>query len=224
MVIKVGILELDMNKLMTSGTGIFMIGAAWLIFWLGPAFFLFEKDPRWGHNFAIPIVFMTVGLAYHFRTIACDTVAVFSVFIVTIPTLLALWSWETALILAILFFGVVILIYLVERKAGEIINPGPRLKIWLKIHLLNFSYIGLLHMPLIFFISRWSNPDPFSTYLPAEHDIPTAVFNAMLFVLIPLAVMERYVQMLGGYAVSKIGFVWSILMIMIPLLVIGILG
>ena len=69
-------MKLEMNKLMTSGTGIFIIGAAWLLFWIGPAFFLFEKDPRWGHNFVIPIVFITVGLASHIRTIACDLVAV----------------------------------------------------------------------------------------------------------------------------------------------------
>jgi len=217
-------MKLEMNKLMTSGTGIFIIGALWFIFWLGPAYFLFEKDPRWGHNFAIPIVFMTVGLASHFRTIACDLVAVICAFVVTIPTLLALWSWETALILASVFFGIEILLYLAERKVGEIIKPGPRLKVWLKIHLLNFSYIGLLHMPLIFFISRWSNPDPFSTYLPEEHDIPTTIFNAMLFLLVPLAVIERYVKMLGGYAVSKIGFIWSVLMIIIPLIVIVVLG
>ena len=217
-------MKLEMNKLMTSGTGIFIMGTAWFLFWLGPAFFLFEKDPRWGHNFVIPIVFMTVGLASHIRTTACDLIAVISAFVVTIPTLLALWSWETALILACIFFGIEIFLYLVERKAGEIINPGPRLKVWLKIHLLNFSYIGMLHMPLIFFISRWSNPGPFLTYLPVEHDIPTTIFNAMLFVLVPLAVMERYVKTMSGYAVSKIGFAWSVLMIIIPLVVINLVG
>ncbi|VVB50884.1 Uncharacterised protein [uncultured archaeon] len=217
-------MKIDLDKLMTSGTGIFIMGAAWLLFWLGPAFFLFVKDPRWGHNFVIPIVFMTVGLASHFRTIACGLVAVISAFVVTIPTLLALWSWETALILAVVFFGIEIFFYFFERKIGEVINPGPRLKVWLNIHLLNFSYIGLLHMSLIFFVSRWSNPGPYSTYLPAEHDIPTTIFNAMLFVLVPLAVMERYVQTLGGYAVTKIGFIWSVLMIVIPLVVINVVG
>ncbi|VVB87686.1 Uncharacterised protein [uncultured archaeon] len=212
----------DLNKWMTAGTGIFIMGALWLLFWLGPAFFLFVKDPRWGHNFVIPIVFMTVGAAYHFKSIACDFVAVISAFVVTIPTLLALWSWETALMLAGLLFGIEIILYLVENKVGEIINPAPRLKAWLMIHLLNFSYIGLLHMPLIFFISRWSNPGAFATNLPEEHDIPTTIFNAMLIVLVPLAAMERYVKTLGGYAVTKIGFIWSVLMIIIPLVVINV--
>jgi hypothetical protein len=220
--ITMGTMKPDLNKIMTVGTGIFLIGLMWFLFWVGPAFFLFEKDPRWGHNFAIPIVFMTVGCAYHFRSIACDLIAVISAFVVTIPTLLALWSWVTALALASLFFGTIIFLYLIERRFGEVINPGPRLKVWLKIHLLNFSYIGLLHMPLIFFISRWSNPDPFSTYLPVEHDISTTIFNAMLFILLPLAVMERYVKTLGGYSVSKMGFMWSVLMIIIPLIVINV--
>ncbi len=57
----------DMDKLMTSGNGILILGVAWLLFWLGPAFFLFEKDPRWGHNFALPITFITAGLASHTR-------------------------------------------------------------------------------------------------------------------------------------------------------------
>lgn len=216
-------MKLDANKMMTVGTGIFLIGLIWFVFWVGPAYFLFEKDPRWGHNFAISLVFMTVGLAYHFRTIACELIAVISAYVVTIPTLLALWSWVTALILASLILVFIIFLYLIERKIGEVVNPGQRLKIWLKIHLLNFSYIGLLHMPLIFFISRWSNPDPFSTYLPVEHDFPTVIFNSMLFVLVPIAVMERYVKTLSGYSVSRMGFTWSILMIIIPLLVINVL-
>jgi hypothetical protein len=216
-------LKFERDKMMTAGTGIFLLGVAWLLFWLGPAFPLFEKDPRWGHNFVMPMVFMTIGLAYNFKTLACELIAVTSAFLVTIPLFLALWSWRIALILAILFFGIIIILFLIERAMGEVLNPRPRLKAWLKIHLLNFSYIGMLHMPLIFFISRWSNPDAFSIYLPMEHDIPTTIFNAMLFVLVPLAAMERYVKTFGGYVVTKVGFIWSIIMISIPILLINIL-
>jgi hypothetical protein len=59
----VGFFKLDFNKVMTAGNGILIMGIAWLLFWLGPAFFLFREDPRWGHNFAIPITFITAGLA-----------------------------------------------------------------------------------------------------------------------------------------------------------------
>jgi hypothetical protein len=31
-----GSLKIDLDKVMTSGNGIFIIGIAWLLFWLGP--------------------------------------------------------------------------------------------------------------------------------------------------------------------------------------------
>ncbi|VVB86513.1 Uncharacterised protein [uncultured archaeon] len=215
-------MKFETDRAMTAGNGILLIGIAWLIFWLGPAYPLFEKDPRWGHNFVIPIIFITVGLAYNSKKISCQLAAVLSSFIVTIPTLLAIWPWNISLLVASGFLVIVIIFYLAEKLRGiEIFNPNPRLKAWLSIHLLNFSYIGIGHMSLIFFVSRWSNPDPFLGNLPVEHDIPTSIFNAMLFILIPFAVMERYVKTLGRFAVSKICFLWSMLMIIIPLLFIN---
>lgn len=222
--VKVGPLRIETDKVMTAGNGILILGLAWLIFWLGPAFPLFEEDPRWGHNFVMPIIFITVGLAYNLNKLSCQLAALFASF-VTLPTLLAIWPWDIALYIAAVLLGAVILLYSIERMRGiDVLNPNPRLKAWLMIHLLNFSYIGLLHMPLIFFVGRWSNPDPFLHYLPAEHEASTTIFNAMLFILIPLAAMERYVRRLGGFAVSKAGFIWSMLMIILPLLSIGILG
>ncbi|MCZ7357572.1 MAG: hypothetical protein O8C66_12280 [Candidatus Methanoperedens sp.] len=213
-----GTLKLELDKAMTVGTAFLLIGIAWLLFWLGPAYPLFEKDPRWGHNFIIPIVFITVGLAYNLRKLSCQLITVISAFVVTIPTMLAILPWDTGIIIAIAFLIVVVILFLVEKGGTELMHPNPRLRAWLSIHLLNFSYIGLAHMPLIFFVTRWSNPAPFLNDLPVEHDIPTTIFNAMLLVLIPLAAMERYVKTLGGFAVSKLCFAWAILMIIIPLL------
>ncbi len=45
-------MKLDMDKLMIAGNGILILGAAWLLFWLGPAFFLFKEDPKVG-NFQV---------------------------------------------------------------------------------------------------------------------------------------------------------------------------
>jgi len=210
-----------MDKIMTAGSGIFMDGVLWLIFWIGPALPLFEADPRWGHNFAFPILFITVGLAYHFRKISCQLVAVFASFL-TIPTSLAMWSWAEATFASIALLIVTIILYLVERNRDvELINPKPRLNAWVKIHFLNFAYIGLAHMPLIFFLVRWLNPQPFLNYLPVEHELTTSAFNLMLLVFVPLAAMERYVKKLGGLDVSKLCFAWAILMIIIPLIIIG---
>ena len=67
------------------GSGVLELGVAWLIFWLSYAFPLFKVDLRWGHSFAIPMIFITVGLAYHFRRLSCQLVAAFASFL-TVPT------------------------------------------------------------------------------------------------------------------------------------------
>lgn len=218
------VLKTIIEKFMNVGTGILIQGIIWLIFWLIPAYSLFEADQRWGHNFAIPIIFMTVGLAYIIKKISCQLIAVFASFF-TIPILLAFWSWDVGTIISGIFFIIVILFSLIERtRETELLNPKARLKAWLKIHLLNFSYFGLAHMPLIFFLVRWFNPDPFLAYLPVEHHASTSTFNAMLLILTPIAVMERYVKKIGRIQVSKVGFIWTILMIIVPLLAIAIFG
>ncbi len=167
---------------------------------------------------------MTVGLAYITKKISCQLIAVFASFF-TIPILLAFWSWDVGTIVSGIFFIIVILLSLIERtRETELLNPKARLKAWLKIHLLNFSYFGLAHMPLIFFLVRWFNPDPFLAHLPVEHHASTSTFNAMLLILTPIAVMERYVKKIGRIRVSKVGFIWAILMIIVPLLAIAIFG
>ncbi len=214
----------DIDKLMTAGNGILILGAAWFLFWLGPAFFLFEKDPRWGHNFALPITFITVGLAANIRIISCQLSAVISAFMV-VPTLLAFWPWNIATIIAATFMGVFLILYFIERvREKELIDPNPRFKAWLKIHLLTFAYLGLAHMTLIFYLVRWSNPGAFTDFLPAEHEVSTSIFNGMLLLLILLAILERFVGKVGELHVAKAGFIWAILMLMLPLLSISILG
>ena len=217
-------MKLNIDRMMTAGNGILILGIAWLIFWLGPAFFLFEKDPRWGHNFAIPITFITVGLASNIRIISCQLAAVISAFFI-VPTLLGFWGWNIATIISCVFLLNFLILYLIERgRETELIVPNPRLRTWLKIHLLTFAYLGIVHMTLIFYLVRWSNPDSFTDVLPAEHEISTSVFNAMLLILVILAIIERFVHKLGGFQVAKAGFIWSMLMIIIPILSIMILG
>ncbi|MFW9881699.1 MAG: hypothetical protein ACFFG0_52200 [Candidatus Thorarchaeota archaeon] len=212
------------GKYLTAGTGILIIGITWLLDWLGPAFFLFEEDSRWGHNFAIPILFITVGLAYNINKISCQLTAVIASYL-TIPILLGFWRWDTGTIVAIIFLIIFLVFYLIERfKKSELINPNQRLKAWLKIHAMTFAYIGLVHMSLIFFFVRWLNYEAFTAYLPIEHHYSTSIFNAMLFVLTILAIMERFVKQMGSVSVKKAGFAWSILMIIIPLISIGVLG
>ncbi len=97
-------MKVEIYKYMNSGNGVLILGILWLIFWLGPALFLFTEDSRWGHNFAIPILFVIVGLAYNVDKNSCQILAAVASFM-TIPTLLGFWSWYTATIVAIVFLA-----------------------------------------------------------------------------------------------------------------------
>lgn len=213
-----GSLAFSKDNVMTTHTGIGILGILWLVFWLGPAFSTFMADSRWGHNFALPLTFITVGIAYHFRMISCQLTAVIAAFLI-VPGLLAFWPWYIASLIAVTLLIMVLILYSIERgRETELIKPNQRLKSWLKLHLMTFAYIGLAHIPLIFFLVRWSNFESFADYLPMEHSVPITIFNGMLIVLVVLAIMERFVKKVGRFEVTKVGFVWSILMIMIPLL------
>jgi uncharacterized membrane protein YraQ (UPF0718 family) len=220
----VGYLKIDYDNLMTAGNGILILGIAWLLFWLGPAFFHFREDPRWGHNFAIPVTFITVGLASNTRIISCQLIAVISAFFI-VPTLLAYWSWAVATMISGGLLGIFLILYFIEKgRENELIVPNTRLRTWLKIHLLTFAYLGVAHMTLIFYLVRWTNPDAFSKFLPLEHEISTSVFNAMLIPLVILAILERFVKKIGIFQVAKAGFIWAVLMMVIPLISINLLG
>jgi hypothetical protein len=221
---QVGNFNLDLDKALTSNNGLLLQGIAWLIFWLGPAFYLFREDPRWGHNFALPVIFITVGLAFYFRKISCQLVAVISSFSI-VPTLLAFWSWSTATGIALGSLGLLIILHFAENgRDSELVRPNPRLNAWLKLHLMTFAYIGLGHMSLIFFLVRWFNSGSFSSFLPFEHHVSTSIFNAMLFILIFFAILERFVRKIGNFQVGKVGFSWALLMMVVPMISIEILG
>jgi uncharacterized iron-regulated membrane protein len=143
----------------------------------------------------------------------------------TIPTFLGYISGMSATCIAVVLLTGTFLLYLVERRTKtELINPAPRLRAWLKIHQLTFAYLGLAHMPLIFFLIRWTHPSAFYTYLPLEHEISTSLFNIMLLPLTVFGIMERYVKTIGKLQTAFIGFSWSLLMVVVPLISIVFLG
>lgn len=184
---------------------------------------LYEADIRWGHNFVMPILFITVGIAYYSKCLVCQFFAVISSFL-TVPLFLAMWWYTDVIYIAVALLAILIILYLLERTGKfKILQPNPRLKAWEKIHFLNFAYIGLAHMPLIFFLLRWGLPEP-SPYLPVEHEMSTSIFNLMLLVLVPLAAMERYINKIGNFNVSKIVFAWTLLMLIFPMISIILLG
>jgi len=185
---------------------------------------LFEQDPRWGHNFALPILFVLVGLAFNVEKNSCQITAAFGSYL-TIPISLAFLSWDIATAIAVVFLIVFLLFYFIEKnRETELIKPNQRFNFWIKKHAMTFAYIGLVHLSLIFFLVRWFNPGPFLLDLPIEHHVSTSSFNALLFVLTIFAIMERYVKKVGKIDIPKLGFAWSILMVILPLIEIGIYG
>ena len=94
---------------MTTGTGIFLLGVAWLLFWLGPAFNLYEADARWAHNFAFAIILIMVGIAYYRPSVSTWIISMIASFI-TIPTELAYWSGMTATLIELALLGLLLIV------------------------------------------------------------------------------------------------------------------
>ena len=209
---------------LTTGAGIFLLGVAWLLFWLGPAFNLYEADARWAHNFAFAIILITVGIAYYRQSVSTWTISMIASFI-TIPTELAYWSGMTATLIEVALLALLLIIVATEWKLKRpLFTPGTKAGFWLKIHLPVLTYLGIAHMPLIFFMIRWTHSTPYLTYLPIEHEYSTTIFNAMILVLMVIAIAERYVKDFRGFSVTRAGFLWAVLMLIIPLASIGIFG
>ncbi len=135
---------------MTTGTGIFLLGLAWLLFWLGPAFHLYDADPRWAHNFGFALVFIIVGFASFRPSISTGVISLVASFI-TIPTELAYCSGTVATLMEAVLLGAIIMVVAAEGQLKRpLVVPGPKERFWLKTHLPVLSYIGIAHMPLIF--------------------------------------------------------------------------
>ncbi len=209
---------------MTAGTGIFLLGVAWLFFWLGPAFPLYQADTRWAHNFGFALILVIVGIGFYRPSVSSGIISVIASFI-TIPTELAFWSGMTTTLIEVALLAAILIVVSAEwQLKRHLLTPGAKAGFWLNIHLLVLSYIGIAHMSLIFFLTRWMNPAPYLTFLPAEHEYSTTIFNAMLLVLMVFAIAERYVKNAGGFSVPRAGFYWSVLMLLVPLASIGIFG
>ncbi|MBN1195135.1 MAG: hypothetical protein JXA08_07315 [Methanomicrobiaceae archaeon] len=154
-------MRIDYERVMTAGFGVLILGVAWLVFWLGPAFPLYEGDVRWAHNFAFALIFIIVGLASWKRSVSSGIIAVIASFLM-VPAELAFFSGETATGIAGVFFALMLAVIVIERQTGkDLVRPPPRLNAWLRIHLLTLAYIGIAHMPFISFLVRRYAADPF---------------------------------------------------------------
>ena len=51
------------DKYLNAASALVLMGATWLYLWAGPWRAAYFADPRWGHNYAEALAFLTVGLA-----------------------------------------------------------------------------------------------------------------------------------------------------------------
>ena len=202
------------DRTLNVGTTLVLMGAMWLYLWAFPWRAAYFGDPRWGHNYAESLAFLTVGLAYFNGRLVSDGLALLSALMV-VPVALELWPVPVTAIVAAVLCLLVILDMIVERgRKDDLLQPSNRrLAFWLKRHLMRFSFFMLAHMALIYFFVRL----PYGTY---EDELVTKVYDGMVIVLMVLAMMEGAVKKLWGMPTQYISFFYGMLTTLVALLLI----
>ena len=74
-----------MKSSMDIGSGLILTGLIWLYLWVFQWYVFFLFDARWAHNFAYPLILLTIGVAYKGKKMSTDLLASISAFMI-IPT------------------------------------------------------------------------------------------------------------------------------------------
>jgi hypothetical protein len=200
------------DKYLNVGTTLVLMGAMWLYLWAFPWRAAYYGDPRWGHNYAESLAFLTVGLAYFNKRLVSDWLALLSALMI-VPVSLELWPVPVTAIVAALLCLLVIVDMIVERgRKDDLLQPSNRrLTFWLKRHLMRFSFFMLAHLALIYFFVRL----PYGTY---EDELVTKVYDGMLIVLMILAMLEGAVKKLWGIPTQYVSFFYGMLTTIVALI------
>jgi hypothetical protein len=212
------------------GTGLILTGLFWLYFWVFPWFQAFVKDPRWAHNFAFPLILITVGVAYHGKKLSTDLIAVFSAFMI-IPTESGVITGLQSTYLVITLLIIALLLLTVERgRKEELLFFQHRWRRWFKKHLLAFSFLFLMHMAFIYWFSRAFFGEPMPTNLPNESPFnpmhwATASYNLLVLPLGLMGMAERFRGTLRRIIAStQLGYWWSLMIIIVGITMMAILS
>jgi hypothetical protein len=200
------------EKYVNVGTPLVLMGAMWLYLWAFPWREAYFGDPRWGHNYAESMAFLAVGLALFNRRLVSDWLSLLSALLI-VPVSLELWPVPVTAIVAAVLVVLVIVDMIVERgREKDLLQPtNRRLTFWLKRHLLRFAFLMLAHLALIYYFVRL----PPGTY---EDVLVTKVYDAMLIVLMVLAMLEGAVKQLWSTPTPVLSFFWGMLMTIISLI------
>jgi bacterioferritin len=212
------------------GTGLILTGLFWLYFWVFQWFEAFVEDPRWAHNFAYPLILITVGIAYHGKKLSTDLVALVSAFMI-IPTesgvLSGLQSTYTVIVLLI-----ILLLFLIAERSRkqELMFFQHRWRRWFKKHFLTFAFLFLMHMAFIYWFTRAFFGEPMPANLPNESpfnpaDWGTAAYNVLVLPLGLIGMAERFRGTLRRTVTStKLGYWWSLMIIVVGITVLGVVS
>jgi hypothetical protein len=200
------------EKYVNVGTTLVLMGAMWLYLWAFPWREAYFGDPRWGHNYAESMAFLAVGLAALNGRLVSDGLALLAALLI-VPVSLELWPPPVTAMVAAALVVLVVVDVIVERGGKEdLFQPSNRrLAFWLKRHLLRFAFFMLAHLSLIYYFVRL----PSGTY---EDVLVTKVYDAMLIVLMVLAMLEGAVKQLWGVPAQYLSFFWGMLTTVVALI------
>jgi hypothetical protein len=119
----------------------------------------------------------------------------------------------TAIAGAVLIVLTIVDIFVERGREADLAQPtNRRIAFWLKRHLPRFTYVMLAHLALIYFLVRL----PAGTY---ETDLVTKVYDAALFPLAILALLEGMAKKLGNIPVPWLSFFWGMATIIVSLII-----
>jgi hypothetical protein len=223
--------KLTLKKIRDSldiGTGLILTGLFWIYLWLFPHFQAFIEDPRWAHNFAYPIILLTMGVAYKGKKMSTDLIAAISAFLI-IPTESGVISGMQSTTITSVLLVITFLSLAAEKgRKQELLFFQHRWRRWLKKHSLTFSFLFLMHMPFIYWFTRVLYGEPAEVNLPPEMPLEvehwgTATYNILVIPFGLIGMAERFRGTLRRrVSTSKIGYWWSLLIIILGLIILGI--
>ena len=209
------------TRFMDIGSGLILTGLFWLYFWIFQWYIFFLFDPRWAHNFAYPLILITIGVAYKGKKMSSDLLAAVSAFMI-IPTETGIISGIESTYTAIVLLTVTLLLLVAERgRKQELLIFQHRWRRWLKKHLLTFTFLFLMHMAFIYFAMRMFAPQLMEANLPPEPPWEpthwsTASYNILVIPFGLIGMAERFRGTLRRrITASKIGYWWSLMIIIV---------
>ena len=216
-----------MKNSMDIGSGLILTGLFWLYFWVFQWYVFFLFDARWAHNFAYPLILLTIGVAYKGKKMSTDLLASISAFMI-IPTETGLISGTHSTYIVSIILLIILVLLVTERgKKQELLFFQHRSRRWLKKHLLTFAFLFLLHMPFLYWVTRVLFGEPAELNMPPEPPWErahwgTASYNILVIPFALIGMAERFRGTLRRrISISKIGYWWSLLIIISGIIVIG---